>query len=314
MIDVRKLARVGGGVVRDGRSVSIPGPFHSRKDLSLSVTVDSHARDGFLTHSFAGDDPILCRDYVRDLLGLPAWRSNVEARDWRPSPEHIDASRLRDAEIAADETKRIQAAMRIWSETVDPRGTLVENYLASRGLRLPAEVVKGGHLKFHPRCPVKVGGEVLGFPAMIGLMTDPATGDPRAIHRTFLRPDGAGKASLADGSNPKKMLGAARGCVVRLSPDDSVTIGLGLAEGIENAITCLNAGWSPIWAAASASNMAAFPMLAGIEALTIFADSGEAGERAADECAGRWIKAGRDVEAVFPRAADWNDGIREGAA
>ena len=29
------------------------------------------AADGFLVYSFAGDDPILCRDHVRTKLGLP---------------------------------------------------------------------------------------------------------------------------------------------------------------------------------------------------------------------------------------------------
>jgi hypothetical protein len=31
------------------------------------------APDGFVTHSFAGDDPIACRDYVRQKLGLPEY-------------------------------------------------------------------------------------------------------------------------------------------------------------------------------------------------------------------------------------------------
>ena len=33
------------------------------------MTLDAHAPDGFLVNSFAGDDPILCRDHVRQVAG-----------------------------------------------------------------------------------------------------------------------------------------------------------------------------------------------------------------------------------------------------
>ena len=53
-----------------------PGPGHSPKDRSLSVKIDTDAPDGFVVHSFSGDDPIVCRDYVRERLGLPAFKPN----------------------------------------------------------------------------------------------------------------------------------------------------------------------------------------------------------------------------------------------
>ena len=59
--------------------VIAPGPGHSAKDRSLSVKLDSAAPDGFIVHSFAGDDPIACRDYVRERLSLPAFKP--EARN-----------------------------------------------------------------------------------------------------------------------------------------------------------------------------------------------------------------------------------------
>jgi hypothetical protein len=42
----------------------------------LSVKLDSNAPDGFLVHSFANDDPLACRDYVRSKLGLPPFEPN----------------------------------------------------------------------------------------------------------------------------------------------------------------------------------------------------------------------------------------------
>ena len=57
-------------------------------------------------------------------------------------------------------------------------------------------------------------------------MTDPVTNEPTGIHRTFLNPDGK--------KIERKMLG--RQGVVRVTPDEDVTYGLGIAEGVEDAI------------------------------------------------------------------------------
>jgi hypothetical protein len=71
-VDLQFLARALGGEV-NGKQVLAPGPGHSTKDRSLSVTLDPHAPDGFIVNSFAGDDPIQCKDYVRERAGLPAF-------------------------------------------------------------------------------------------------------------------------------------------------------------------------------------------------------------------------------------------------
>lgn len=313
-LEARSIALAGGGEMVGRHSALIPGPGHSRRDRSLCVTVDPSAPGGFVVFSYAGDDPIGCRDYVRHLLGIPAWRAGTKAVDWTPSPEQVEAARRREQEAADKAARRFDSAMRLWAETVCPVGTIVETYLRSRNLSVPDAVVEGGHLRFHSACPVKVGGQLIRLPAMVALMTDAVTAEPRAVHRTFLRTDGSGKAHMPDGGTAKKMLGEARGAVIRLSPDDGVTMGLGLAEGIENALTALSVGWMPVWAAGSAGNMAAFPVFGGVEYLTVFADRGEAGERAADTCATRWADAGREAEVIIPVSADLNDALREVAA
>ena len=61
----------------------------------------------------------------------------------------------------------------------------------------------------------------------MALMTDAVTGEPCGIHRTFLNPDGT--------KRERKMLGQQG--VVRVSPDEDVTLGLGLTEGIEDALS-----------------------------------------------------------------------------
>ena len=73
----------------------------------------------------------------------------------------------------------------------------------------------------------------------------------------------------------------------------------------------MQAGWRPVWACLSAGSIEVFPLLDGIECLTVFADHDEnrAGERAARECCTRWTAAGRTAVAIQPTfAGDWNDG------
>lgn len=145
---------------------------------------------------------------------------------------------------------------------------------------------------------------------MLALMTNPVTNQPVGIHRTFLKPDGTGKADVT----PAKMVLGSWG-VIRLTPDEEVTIGLGISEGIENAITVLqHLQWGSVWAVGNAGSLANFPVLNGIETLTIFADHDIAGINAAQSCAHRWVQAGRAAKIIAPRMnADWNDAMK-GAA
>ena len=72
-MDLRQLATALCGDI-SGAQVLAPGPRHSAEDRSLSVKLDSKAPDGFVVHSFAGDDPITCRDHVRAKLGLSTFK------------------------------------------------------------------------------------------------------------------------------------------------------------------------------------------------------------------------------------------------
>jgi RecA-family ATPase len=73
--NLQTLARALGGEVTGGQ-VRAPGPGHSAADRSLSVKLDSSASDGFIVNSFANDDPIVCKDYIREKIGLPTFRPN----------------------------------------------------------------------------------------------------------------------------------------------------------------------------------------------------------------------------------------------
>lgn len=263
IINLKSAALTLGGDIAGRNRILCPGPGHSRRDRSLSITF---AHDGsFVAHSFAGDDWRECRDHVKAHLGLS---DEPDAPVSEPTPDYS---------TLIDEQRRIDHAARLWAETVPLPGTLGECYLASRGLSYDGE-----EIRFHPAKRM-----------MVALMTDAITGEPCGVHRTFL--DGDGRKL------DRKMLGRAKGAVVRLSADEDVSTGLGIAEGIE---TSLATKFAPVWACLSAGTMERFPVLSEISALTIFADNDESGTgiKAAHKCGRRWHSAGREVTIVEPVA------------
>jgi putative DNA primase/helicase len=100
--------------------------------------------------------------------------------------------------------------------------------------------------------------------------------------------------------------------VIRLWPDEAVTTGLGMAEGIETALS-LAWGYVPVWALIDAGNLKAIPVLAGVESLVIGADNDAAGVAAADECGRRWAEADREVFVTQQPQNDLNDALTEAA-
>lgn len=129
---------------------------------------------------------------------------------------------------------------------------------------------------------------------MMALVTDAITAEKMSIHFTFLLVDGSDKAPVERSKLLMPGHQKAGGCI-RLVEDAEVTLGLGLAEGIETALSVIASGWRPVWAAVDAGNLRAFPVLGGIEALSLFADRDPAGLVAAEAAAGRWRSAGREV-------------------
>ena len=192
---------------------------------------------------------------------------------------------------ATDEAGRVERARGIWCEAVDPQGTPVETYLEHRSVRMPDAHV----IRFHPHCPRKGCAQQ----AMVALMVDPLSGDPCGIHRTFLKPDGSGHTG-------KMMLGKAG--TIRLVDLENIGIGIGLAEGLETALTVMQRiGWGPVWAATSAGAIRSFPVLRATT-LNIFADHDAAGLAAAHECAERWLTAGQEALIhIPPDGEDWAD-------
>jgi putative DNA primase/helicase len=227
------------------------------------------AGDGFrLVELFHGCDPSTARLMVMEVNGLRDEPSGNRCQ--------IEPIQPRRPTAAPAKLEWSSTAESIWRKTQGLRGTLGETYLLSRNCMLPP---KDSHLRYLPpdgRYP----------PSLCAAITDAVTGTPLSLHFTRLAADGCGKAGT---DQDKLLLKGHRksGGVIRLWPDDAVNAGLGIGEGIS---TCLAAahGFTPMWCVIDAGNLARFPILPGIEALTIFADNDPAGLRAARDCATRW--------------------------
>jgi hypothetical protein len=76
-LDARAIAAALGGEVSGRDAVLAPGPGHSPGDRSLSVKLCLAHNDGFIVHSFCGDDVNRCRDHVKAKLGLDPRRPRV---------------------------------------------------------------------------------------------------------------------------------------------------------------------------------------------------------------------------------------------
>lgn len=196
-----------------------------------------------------------------------------------------------EAQAKAEALARSVQAVRLWSETVPIHGTAAERYLASRGLVAPP----AADLRFHPHC---YHGPSRSFrPALIAAVL----GGHPAVHRTFLKSDGSGKAEV---ETPKMMLGATAGGAVRLLDGDPGL--LFVAEGIESALSIPKI-WTDhrfdlasVWATLSASGMRSLrlPEKAGV--LITFADGDMAGRSAAAALAERASALGWQVHIVDP--------------
>lgn len=168
-------------------------------------------------------------------------------------------------------------------------------YLLGRGCALPHPYAD---LRWSPsqRHPSGYSG-----PALVALVTHALTGRPMTLHRTWLKPDGSGKADLDKPRLLWKGLPTQFG-VIRLVPNEELGAGLVVGEGIETALTAARV-FPSAWATIAASNLRCLPPVPGVGALTIVADfdavNPRTGERpgiaAAEACAAVWIKAGREV-------------------
>lgn len=209
----------------------------------------------------------------------------------------LEASPPRDykAEQDAADRKRSLQAQHLARETIPIIGTIAESYLRGRGITCPMPDM----LRFHPACWHPTGHRL---PAMVARVKG---SDGYAVHRTYLKPDGSGKAEVEPA---KAMLGNCAGGAVRLIEAEGQLV---VAEGIETALSLASGllqAPATIWAALSTSGMKNLRLPASPSRLTVASDGDTAGREAAHMLAERAHGLGWRVGFLHaPDGMDWND-------
>jgi hypothetical protein len=245
------------------------------------------------------------------LIGRPLTNAKNGVRgdhvDWRKTWNGPVALPCRQS--ADDST--LAFALRIWKTAKPIAGTPATRYLADvRGIDvdvLPDNIDET--LRFHPWCTF--GGGVTA-PCLIACYRDVKTDKFAGIHRIALTPDvfAGGKVQrLTLGSWPTPR-------AFKLWP---ATDQLFLGEGIETVLAAATrlryrgAPMRPAWAAGSSGNIRKFPVLHGVEVLTLLVDHDPAGEMCASTCRARWRLARREVTRLQTnrQGTDFNDLVLE---
>jgi hypothetical protein len=270
---------------RSGSSWTVHCPAHNDRRPSLSIR--EVGGKNLLIHCHAGCDQ---ERVIAALRARGLW-AEIAARSISPNAHR----ELAERRPRRDDPRPSKTALAIWQSARPARGTLVEVYLGSRGIHIPAPDT----LRFHAGLKHRTG---VIWPAMVALVTNGAYATPVAIHRTFLARDGRGKAPV----DPQKMmLGPCGGGAVRLAnPGEVLMVG----EGIETCFAAMQESGYAAWAALSTSGLRTLDLPARTRDIIVLADADEAGEAAARDSALRWKREGRRVRiARPPQGLDFND-------
>lgn len=225
------------------------------------------------------------------MLGNGAFKTDA------PKPDLSDQQRAAALREVAALTTKIK------------KGDLADIYLTSRGV---GEATYFKTLRFAPK--LKDGDGAIR-PCLVATVQGP-DGANVTLHRTFLANDGMGKAQM---NSPRKLMPGSlpQGSAIRLS-DYHGEGPLGIAEGIETALSASSIFEMPVWAAINAQNMAKWAPPEGCQDVAIFADHDLtfAGQAAGYQLANRLTLAGIAVTIHIPPTPghDWNDELLARAA
>lgn len=242
-------------------------------------------------------------DVIRESCGLIDFKDVAEeARTFLslPHPEPDPDHQRRPASAPAGSP---EAARRLFAMSRPITGTVVESYLRKRGI---TALHGTGSLRFHPRCYYRPDehSPTETWPAMIASVTD-LDGRITGVHRTWLSPEGSGKAPI---DTPRRAMGDLLGHAVRFGTAHDVTAA---GEGIETILSLRMAlPGLPMAAALSAAHLAAILFPATLRRLYIARDDDPAGDGARDSLVERARTAGIEAIVLSPTLGDFNEDLR----
>ena len=242
-------------------------------------------------------------DVIRESCGFIDFRDVAdEARRFLSLPRPEPALQHKPYATPAP-TGSPEAARRLIAMSQPIRRTLVETYLFNRGINA---VHDAGALRFHPSCYYRPNetSPTETRPAMIAAVTD-LGGLITGAHRTWLAPDGSGKAPV---DTPRRAMGGLLGHAVRFGAADDV---LAVGEGIETMLSLRCAlPDMPMAAALSANHLAAVLLPPALRRLYIVRDADAAGDMAFAALTEHVGAAGIEALALSPRMGDFNEDLR----
>lgn len=248
-------------------------------------------------------------DVIREALGLADFKDVAEeARRFlalpHPEPEKTRTPTGRTSSPAPGSP---EASRRLFAMAQPIRGTLAEIYLSGRAI---TSLSGTAALRYHPRSyyrpdehsPTEIR------PAMVAAVTDLA-GHQTGAHRTWLAPDGSGKADV---ETPRRAMGDLLGHAVRFGTAGEV---LAAGEGIETVLSPRQVlPRMPMLAALSAAHLAAILFPPSLRRLYVLRDRDPAGEGARDSLVARAASFGIEAMSLTPLNGDFNDDLRRHGA
>ena len=242
-------------------------------------------------------------DVIRESCGLIDFKDVAdEARTFLSLP-HPEPDPNRQRRPASAPAGSPEAARRLFAMSRPITGTVVESYLRKRGI---TALHGTGSLRFHPRCYYRPDehSPTETWPAMIASVTD-LDGRITGVHRTWLSPEGSGKAPI---DTPRRAMGDLLGHAVRFGTAHDV---IAAGEGIETILSLRMAlPGLPMAAALSAAHLSAILFPATLRRLYIARDDDPAGDGARDSLVERAQTAGIEAIVLSPTLGDFNEDLR----
>ncbi|OUS06972.1 hypothetical protein A9Q96_08370 [Rhodobacterales bacterium 52_120_T64] len=260
-------------------------PAHGDKHPSLSIGTGGNGQLLLNCHAGCAFSDVLAA--LRS-LGLLGGKSDFHRS------EQIGKAAQRVAE-RANTFRREKQARELWESASSTEGTIAEAYILARGITcaLPYSIRYIGNC-WHPTAK--------RLPALVSYIRG---ADGFAVHRTYIRTDGSGKADVTPA---KAMLGPAMGGAVRVSDGPGRLV---VAEGIETALSLMSGiieGPHSVWAALSAGGMKGLNLPDCPGELLVAPDGDAVGIAAANSLAERADGLGWKVSLLIPpQGSDWND-------
>lgn len=265
-------------------------PAHDDNNPSCKVTDDPRKSDGIDVNCFAGCD---WRDIKDELVKQGLLSGFARSPDLASSPR---ASRA----AIEPEPEPDERALEIWNSGIEIEGTLAERYLTThRALSGPFPFT----LRFAPS--IIHPGSGLTLPGLVAALQRP---DRKvvAVQVTFLRARDGAKVTM---TCPRLTIGRMGAGAVRLAPAGDV---LGLAEGLETALSAQQLAALPVWACLGAQRLSKVAVPAHVKHVHIFGDNDGPGREQAEKAIKRFVDMGRRVTVRFPPLPhnDYNDLLR----